>query len=68
MPQSDFKLKSGKGVITMIKCLIIATLLLAFMIDFAFAHGGGCLAADKPKCCHVDRATGEKHCHEPKGE
>ncbi len=43
-------------------------LLLAFLAmmspALSHAHGGGCRKSSPPgQCCHMDKKTGEVHCH-----
>jgi hypothetical protein len=43
---------------------IIAGLALTLAGDPAAAHGGGCRKDSPPgQCCHMDKQTGEVHCH-----
>lgn len=43
-------------------CIALGAM-LAFGVQTALAHGGGCRKAYLPQCCHMDNSNGTMHCH-----
>ncbi len=46
------------------KIVLMATLFSLALPPMAQAHGGGCRKSSPPgQCCHMNRKTGQLHCH-----
>lgn len=46
------------------KAGLIGALALVLWPAVAQAHGGGCRKSSPPgQCCHMDKASGQVHCH-----
>ncbi|MCY0147830.1 hypothetical protein OEG84_08920 [Hoeflea sp. G2-23] len=46
------------------RCFALLAMVSLFSTSWAYAHGGGCRKSSPPgQCCHMEKKTGQVHCH-----